>query len=119
MNLPITSIFPLGIGVSVDVSSYQLHLFYSALPCYCAVQPYMYLSVHVHVHILVHATKSTSEMWTYLIQVFSQNLWGSECSEHSAAHPARPGKYRGISNYLVVSLLQNRMDKKAIALPSG
>jgi len=72
VNLPITSIFPPGLGVSVDVSLYQLHLFYSALPCYCAVQPYMYmyLSVHVHVHVhvhypglLVHATKSTSEMW--------------------------------------------------------
>ena len=36
VNQPNTSIFPLGIGVSVDVSLYQPHFIYSALPCWRA-----------------------------------------------------------------------------------
>ena len=105
MNLPNTSIFPLGIGVSVDVSLFQLHLLYFALPCYRAVQPYMYLGVHVHVLYWCTLRSLLRDVGlSYIHCVLSEPLC-SECSEHSAAHPARCGKYRGISNYLVVSLL--------------
>ena len=45
-------------------------------------------------------------MWTYLIRRVLSEPLGSECSEHSAAPLARCGKYRGISNYSVVDLLQ-------------
>ena len=101
MNQPNTSIFPPGIGVSVDVSLFQLHRLYSALPCYRALRPYMYFYVHVHVHLCARYEVYFA-MWTYLIpSVLSEPL----CSEDSAAPLARCGKYRGISNYLVVSLL--------------
>ena len=101
MNQPNTSIFPLGIGVSVDVSLFQLHRLYSALPCYRALRPYMYFYVHVHVHRCVRYEVYFA-MWTYLLSsVLSEPL----CSEGSPAHLARCGKYRGISNYSVVSLL--------------
>ena len=52
VNQPNTSIFPPGIGVSADVSLFQLHRLYSALPCYRALRPYMYFYVHVHVHLM-------------------------------------------------------------------
>ena len=101
VNQPNTSIFPLGIGVSVDVSLFQLHRLYSALPCYRALRPHMYFYVHVHVHLCVRYEVYFA-MWTYLLSsVLSEPL----CSEGSPAHLARCGKYRGISNYSLVSLL--------------
>ena len=87
MNQPNTSIFPPGIGVSVDVSLFQLHLFYSALPCYRALRPYMYFYVHVHVHLCVRYEVYFA-MWTYLITYTLGVLSEPLCSEDSAA-PSR------------------------------